>query len=121
MFKRIALAAIAAANVAAQAIPAAACGGLVAPNGAIRLSRASTLVDWHDGVEHYMTSFSYQGESVSDFGWIVPLPTVPEKVEEGGGWTPQRLNRETHPQPTFAEAFGAARAADSAVVLQQVQ
>ena len=93
MFKRIAMAAVAAATLAAQAIPAAACGGLVAPNGAIRLSRASTLVDWHDGVEHYMTSFSYQGENLSNFGWIVPLPAVPQKVEEGGGWTLQRLNR----------------------------
>jgi hypothetical protein len=123
MFKRIALAAMAAATLAAQAIPAAACGGLVAPNGAIRLSRASTLVDWHDGVEHYMTSFSYQGQNLSNFGWIVPLPAVPQKVEEGGGWTLQRLNRQTHPQPLFAADALAptAGAAKSAEVLQQVQ
>jgi len=76
-----------------QALPAAACGGLIAPNGAIRLERATTLVAWHDGVERYMTSFSYNGEATS-FGWIVPLPAVPDKVEEGGGWTLQRLNRE---------------------------
>src|SRR5436305_1468634 len=75
----------------------AACGGLIAPNGAIRLSRATTLVAWHDGVEHYLTSFSYQGQA-SSFGWIVPLPAVPAKVEEGGDWTLQRLFRETHPQ-----------------------
>ena len=71
-----------------------------------------------------MTSFSYQGENLSDFGWIVPLPAVPQKVEEGGGWTLQRLNRETHPQPLFAESagFGAAASADKAAeVLQQVQ
>jgi len=73
-----------------QALPAAACGGLVAPNGAIRLERATTLVAWHAGVEHYMTSFSYQG-SAQSFGWIVPLPTVPDKVEPGGKWTLQRL------------------------------
>jgi hypothetical protein len=123
MFKRIAMAAVAAATLAAQAIPAAACGGLVAPNGAIRLSRASTLVDWHDGVEHYLTSFSYQGENLSNFGWIVPLPAVPQKVEEGGGWTLQRLNRETHPVPFLAlHAFDAqATAGKSAEVLQQVQ
>src|SRR5258708_19902281 len=83
-----------------QALPAAACGGLIAPNGAIRLERATTLVAWHDGVERYMTSFSYNGEA-SSFGWIVPLPAVPEKVEEGGGWTLQRLFRETHPQPAI--------------------
>jgi hypothetical protein len=122
MFKRIALAAVAAATLAAQAIPAAACGGLVAPNGAIRLSRASTLVDWRDGVEHYMTSFSYQGQNLSNFGWIVPLPAVTQKVEEGGGWTLQRLNRETHPQPLlFDKAFSTQSAAGTAEVLQQVQ
>src|SRR6202163_3436079 len=83
-----------------QELSAAACGGLIAPNGAIRLERATTLVAWHDGVERYMTSFSYNGEA-SSFGWIVPLPAVPEKVEEGGGWTLQRLFRETHPQPAI--------------------
>src|SRR2546421_10010125 len=105
-----------------QALPAAACGGLIAPNGAIRLEKATTLVAWHDGVERYLTSFSYNGEA-SSFGWIVPLPAVPEKVEEGGGWTLQRLFRETHPQPPIlALDFAAGRAqAPSAPVLQQVQ
>ena len=105
-----------------QALPAAACGGLIAPNGAIRLERATTLVAWHDGVERYMTSFSYNGEA-SSFGWIVPLPAVPEKVEEGGGWTLQRLFRETHPQPAILSLQFAAgsRTASSAEVLQQVQ
>jgi hypothetical protein len=105
-----------------QALPAAACGGLIAPNGAIRLERATTLVAWHDGVERYMTSFSYNGEA-SSFGWIVPLPAVPEKVEEGGGWTLQRLFRETHPQPPIlALDFAVGHTlAQTAQVLQQVQ
>jgi hypothetical protein len=105
-----------------QALPAAACGGLIAPNGAIRLERATTLVAWHDGVERYMTSFSFNGEA-SSFGWIVPLPAVPEKVEEGGGWTLQRLFRETHPQPAILDLRFAAGAlhASSAEVLQQVK
>jgi hypothetical protein len=109
--------------LAVQATPAAACGSLLAPNGAIRLSRAATLVDWHDGVEHYMTSFSYQG-AVDNVGWIVPLPANPEKIEEGGGWTLQRLVRETHPVPqnTFAEGDLRAPAATAgAEVLQQVR
>src|SRR2546425_2651355 len=92
-----------------QALPAAACGGLIAPNGAIRLDRATTLVEWHNGVEHYFTSFSYHGEA-SSFGWIVPLPAVPVKVEEGGGWTLQRLDRETHPQPAILQLFAAPHA-----------
>lgn len=109
------------AFVLAQTLPAAACGGLVAPNGAIRLERATTLVAWHDGVEHYLTSFTYSGD-VSSLGWIVPLPAVPDKVEEGGAWTLQRLNRESHPQPFRIFDAGALPAAPSvAEVLQQVQ
>src|SRR6478672_11953078 len=100
MFSRVTLkfapATLALLLLAVQASPAAACGSLLAPNGAIRLARAATLVDWHDGVEHYMTSFTYQGD-VDNLGWIVPLPANPEKIEEGGGWTLQRLVRETHP------------------------
>jgi hypothetical protein len=70
-----------------------------------------------------MTSFNYQGSGVSDFGWIVPLPAVPDKVEEGGGWTLQRLNRATHPQPAFFATRNAppGSPADTAEVLQQVQ
>ena len=103
-----------------QALPVAACGGLVAPNGAIRLSRATTLVEWHGGVEHYLTSFSYQGEA-SSFGWLVPLPAVPIKVEEGGDWTLQRLFRETHPQPRILAFAAEASTTDQVQVLQQVQ
>src|SRR6266571_7866898 len=83
-----------------QALPALACGGLVAPDGDVRLSRATTFVAWHDGIERYLTSFTYQEtntNSVANVGWIVPLPAVPLKIEEGGAWTLQRLNHETHP------------------------
>ena len=104
-----------------QALPAAACGGLIAPNGSVRLDRATTLVEWHDGTEHYLTTFSYHGEA-SSFGWIVPLPAVPVKVEEGGDWTLQRLFRETHPQPFVLDlAFGRTTNQASVEVLQQVK
>src|SRR5262249_39368812 len=104
-----------------QAMPALACGSLVAPNGAVRLSRATTLVAWHNGIEHYMTAFTYQGD-VSNLGWIVPLPAVPTKIEEGGAWTLQRLQRETHPLPHVFSAAGTANdARASAEVLEQVQ
>jgi hypothetical protein len=127
MFSRVALklapATLALFLLAVQATPAAACGSLLAPNGAIRLARAATLVDWHDGVERYMTSFTYQG-NVDNVGWIVPLPANPEKIEEGGGWTLQRLVRETHPQPKNVFLEGDARAPQAtagAQVLQQVR
>lgn len=92
---------------AAMALPALACGGLVAPNGSVRLARAATLIAWHDGIEQYMTSFTYQGD-VKDLGWIVPLPANPLKIQEGGAWTLQRLALETHPQVEAGVAFGAA-------------
>ncbi len=121
MFKQFAAVVIALGLFASQALPAFACGALVAPNGAIRLSRAATLVAWHDGIERYMTSFTYQGD-VSKLGWIVPLPTVPMKIEEGGAWTLQRLFRETHPEPVrFADDTAVQSASAGVEVLQQVK
>lgn len=98
---------------------ASACGGLIAPDGDVHLARATTLIAWHDGVEHYLTSFAYQGAQ-KDVGWIVPLPAVPEKIEAGGAWTLQRLDIEGHPE---RKSFfsGDATVASSAQVLQQVQ
>jgi hypothetical protein len=83
-----------------------ACGGLVAPNGAVRLERASTAVAWHDGVERYLTSFSYQGD-VPDIGWIVPLPAIPDSVVKGGSWALQRMAREAQPFRAEPVAFAA--------------
>ena len=90
--------AIALGVIPLAAAPAAACGGLVAPNGAVRLLRTSTLAAYADGVEHYVTSFQFAGGG-AEVGSIVPLPGVPTKVERGGDWTLQRLARETQPQP----------------------
>jgi hypothetical protein len=102
-----------------QSGSAFACGGLIAPDGDVRLARASTLIAWHNGIEHYLTSFSYQGAE-KHVGWIVPLPAVPESIKAGGAWTLQRLNIESHPE---RRAFfgGVDTAASSAQVLQQVQ
>jgi len=118
----LAAAALAGGLLTILATPAAACGGLVAPNGAVRLARATTFVAWQNGVEHYMTSFAYQGD-VAGLGWIVPLPAVPDRVEAGGAWTLQRLERETHPAIAFDGAKLAVplAAAAPAQVLQQVQ
>src|SRR5262245_20090854 len=118
--RRLLPAALALGLLVSQALPALACGSLVAPNGAVRLARATTLAAWHDGVEHYLTAFTYQGD-VADVGWIVPLPAIPTKIEEGGAWSLQRLARETHPLPP--SVFAAAGVADSraAQVIEQVQ
>lgn len=73
-----------------------ACAGLIGSNGAVNLGRTTTLAGYSDGVEHYVTSFEFQGGG-GEFGTLIPLPGVPEKVERGGAWTLQRLVRETAP------------------------
>ena len=99
-----------------------ACGGLVAPNGAVKLVNTTTLVAYHDGVEHYVTSFQFQGGGTR-FGSIIPLPGLPSAVSRGGSWTLQRLEREVHPPApiAFAQAASAAAAGSTAQVLLRTQ
>ncbi|MEX2395111.1 MAG: hypothetical protein WD826_11595, partial [Actinomycetota bacterium] len=66
---------------------------MIGPNGAVNLTRTTTLSAYHDGVEHYITAFEYAGGGGA-FGSIVPLPAKPTKVEKGGDWTLKRLERE---------------------------
>jgi Uncharacterized protein conserved in bacteria (DUF2330) len=100
---------------------ALACGGLVAPGHAEVLERATTLSAWHAGLEHYITGFRFAGNA-SSFGYIVPLPGVPAKIEKGGDWTLERLAREVDPLPEFARLAAATPAAhDSVQVLQRVR
>ena len=95
---RRALVAVVVAGVAmvAGAGPALACGGLIGRNGAVNLARTTTLAAYEGGVEHYVTSFEFNGAG-AEFGSIVPLPGVPTNVERGGDWTLQRLVREVTP------------------------
>jgi hypothetical protein len=99
--------------------PTLACGGLIGPNGAVNLLRTTTFAGYHDGVEHYVTAFSFQGGGGA-FGSITPLPGVPSSVEKGGDWTLQRLIRETTPVTRDLALFGAA-ASSGAEVLMQVR
>ena len=91
--------------------PVLACGGLIGPNGAVNLLRTTTLAGYHDGIEHYVTSFEFAGGGGA-FGSITPLPGIPTSVVKGGDWTLQRLIRETSPVQ-FDEAFRAASPAAS--------
>jgi hypothetical protein len=112
---------VAAFVVSAQ--PAAACAGLIGPNGAVNLLRTTTFAGYHDGIEHYVTSFKFQGGS-GQFGSLVPLPAVPTLVEKGGDWTLQRLIRETEIAKFSrfdVRAAAAPLALDSAQVLMQVK
>jgi len=97
-----------------------ACAGLIGSNGAVNLGRTTTLAAYHDGVEHYVTSFEFLGGG-GEFGTLIPLPGVPSNVERGGAWTLQRLVLETEPQPAFFAAAGAVREADDAEVLLEVR
>jgi hypothetical protein len=92
---------------------ALACGGLVTPNGTINLLKTTTLAAYHDGIEHYVTSFTFAGEG-EEVGSIIPLPGVPTDVIKGGDWTLQRLILETQPQPLARVEFSAAGDALSA-------
>ncbi|HEX6399958.1 MAG TPA: DUF2330 domain-containing protein, partial [Actinomycetota bacterium] len=89
---------------------ALACGGLVTPNGTVSLLKTTTLAAYHDGVEHYVTSFEFAGEG-EEVGSIIPLPGVPTDVVKGGDWTLQRLILETQPQRERAFLLSADTAA----------
>jgi len=80
--------------VTAAAGSALACGGLVTPNGTVSLLKTTTLAAYHEGIEHYVTSFEFAGEG-QEVGSIIPLPGVPTDVIKGGDWTLQRLIIET--------------------------
>lgn len=97
---------------------ALACGGLVTPNGTVSLLKTTTLAAYHDGIEHYVTSFEFAGEG-QEVGSIIPLPGVPTDVIKGGDWTLQRLILETQPQleARTALAFSAADQAAGAEVI----
>jgi uncharacterized protein DUF2330 len=112
MRKKLGIAVLAFGLVAVPALPALACGGLIGPNGAVNLTRTTTLAAHHNGVEHYVTAFKYAGGG-GEFGSIVPLPGMPSKVEKGGDWTLQRLQQETEPPRGESAALAAAGSADT--------
>jgi hypothetical protein len=99
-----------------------ACAGLIGSNGAVNLGRTTTLAAYHDGVEHYITAFEFRGGG-GQFGSLIPLPGVPTKVERGGDWTLQRLQREVPPNVAEGTAGGGVGgpASGGVVVLQEVR
>jgi hypothetical protein len=97
-----------------------ACGALITPNGTVSLTRTTTLAAYHNGIEHYVTAFSFAGADATEVGSIVPLPGVPTDVIKGGDWTLQRLILETQP-PQEKAVFAAEASAAGASVLLQTQ
>jgi hypothetical protein len=80
---------------------------LIAPNGAVGLVKTATLAAYADGVEHYVTQFEFAGAE-GEFGSIVPLPGVPDRVVKGGEWTLERLAIEVQPVVELQAADAAA-------------
>ena len=118
--RRSALLVLSAMIVVAGPGSALACGGLITPNGTINLVRTTTLAAYHQGVEHYVTSFEFVGDG-QEVGSIVPLPGVPTKVVKGGDWTLQRLLIETQPPVLEAAGGGDVAVAASAEVLLEAE
>jgi hypothetical protein len=121
MARRLLLGCAMACGITLIATPAFACGGLIGPNGAVNLARTTTLAAYHNGVEHYVTAFTFTGATKGRFGSIVPLPGIPTKVERGGDWTLQRLEREVAPPVHAAEGLTFAATAapsDAQIILQ---
>ena len=113
--------AVGAAFILTSPTSALACAGLIGSNGAVNLGRTTTLAAYTDGVEHYVTSFEFQGGG-GEFGTLIPLPGVPTNVERGGAWTLQRLQKETAPpQRALLSADSASEAYAGAQVLQEVR
>ena len=110
MARALRLAVLTAVALGLFAGPALACGALVSPNGTVQLGRTVTLAAYHNGVEHYMTEFTFNG-SGSKFGSIVPLPARPTRVIQAGRWTLQRLELEVNPPVLEKLAFASAGAA----------
>ena len=100
---------------------ALACGGLIGPRGSVNLLRTTTLAAYYKGVEHYVTSFTFTGQGGGKFGSLVPLPGVPTKVERGGAWTLQRLQREVAPPVAESASDTRSFALGGAQVLQEVK
>jgi hypothetical protein len=91
----------------------------VSPNGTIQLVRTTTLAAYHNGLEHYVTGFKFEGDG-AEFGSIVPLPANPQRIVRGGDWTLQRLELEVQPQHRAAFAsLAPVAAAQDAVVVQE--
>jgi hypothetical protein len=122
MARRLLLGCAMACGITLMATPAFACGGLIGPNGAVNLARTTTLAAYHNGIEHYVTAFTFTGATKGRFGSIIPLPGIPSKVERGGDWTLQRLEREVAPPiETFAAPRAAALSHSGAQIILQTK
>jgi Uncharacterized protein conserved in bacteria (DUF2330) len=115
--------ALAALGVSASPALAECSGGLVLAGHTAALIKATSLAAWHGGYEHYVTGFRFRGQ-VTSFGYIIPLPGVPTKIQKGGDWTLERLEGEIGEgplAPTAQQEAVTAAVPGAVQVLQQVK
>jgi hypothetical protein len=111
--------------LALYSMPAAACGGPLSAGQNIHLQKSETLVAWHNGTEYYMTNFTYTTSGdPKNFGWVLPLPAEPQKIEAGDLKTFETLHYDSQ-RPTFSfnlfSRGNTAGAPGGAQVLQQTR
>jgi hypothetical protein len=86
----------------------------------VNLLRTSTLAGYHNGIEHYITSFEFVGGGAK-FGSIVPIPGRPSRVTRGGDWTLQRLAQEVQPPADEDTVAPAPQAGSGAKVISETE
>ena len=103
------------------ATPALACGGLIGPNGAVNLLRTTTFAGYHDGVEHYVTSFEFAGGE-GEFGSIVRCPAYrPTSFAAATGRCSACAGDDAVPEADFLALGAAGAAEDRAQVLLETK
>ncbi len=112
MRRLMTVASLAMVAVVLSATTAMACGFLVSENGSVQLGKTTTFVAWEDGIEHYITNFTFSGPAES-FGSIIPLPAEPTDVKRAGDWTLQRLVLEVTPPVAEGLLFAASAGEDA--------
>ena len=106
--------------LAGPAGAALACGGLVTPNGTINLLRTTTLAAYHQGIEHYVTSFEFAGQG-SGGRLDHPAPGRADQGREGRRLDAAAAVIETQPPAPELALDAAVAASGAAEVLLEAE
>ena len=93
----------------AAPITASACGGAISNDPNYHVTESATMVAFHNGVEHYLTTFAYNATDLAT-GWLLPVPARPQ-VEKGDATVLNQFADETERYRSTSQfhfGFGAA-------------
>jgi len=78
--------------------------GVLLPQGPYPIyeSGQKAAIFYQDGVEHLVLSVQFHGEDLNEFGWVVPVPSLPE-VEKGDPAIFRKLGDMTIPKKNLLE------------------